>query len=416
VKRYHILTVAGSMRFGGDSTRLLNFARTLDRSRFEHTIVTIIRPEADRDQSHAMREHYAAAGIELEDLGEGRYPIDLDAESGAGATRSRNGRRRAAYQSGQVIGAAGMFARLVAKVARLIRERKVDVLDARGEVAGVVAVTAGRLTRTPAVVTTYGMRAWKPLFMRLPGQFTWGFAHAVLTDSHDRAKKFKEWTWRRNSRVVVIPNGIDRPKPQQIAPEVRAALGLPSDGDLRVVGQIGRIAAFKGLRILLEAARSVLAELPDAMFLVVGYERPPGDTAFRRELEQRAVEYGIGDRVIIAHYPGPIGDVWSVIDLHVHSSLYDSLPIAVQEGMSLGKPAVVTSVGGIPDMVENERTGLVVPPGDSEALGAAILRLLRDQPTAERLGRAAAQRYEERYRPEVMTRAIEDLFLELIGV
>src|SRR5207247_1743863 len=126
--------------------------------------------------------------------------------------------------------------------------------------------------------------------------------------------------------------------------------------------------------------------------------------------------YGIGDRVIIAHYPGPIGDVWSVIDLHVHSSLYDSLPIAVQEGMSLGKPAIVTSVGGIPDMVENERTGLVVPPGDSEALGAAILRLLRDQPTAERLGQAAAQRYEERYRPEVMTRAIEDLFLELIGV
>jgi glycosyltransferase involved in cell wall biosynthesis len=151
------------------------------------------------------------------------------------------------------------------------------------------------------------------------------------------------------------------------------------------------------------------------MFLVVGYERPPGDTIYRKELRQRAIELGIGDRVIIAHYPGAIGDVWSVIDIHVHASLYDSLPIAVQEGMSLGKPAVVTSVGDVATMVENERTGLVVPPGDSDALADAILRLLGDQLTAERLGRAAAQRYLERYRPEVMTRAIEDLFLELIG-
>jgi glycosyltransferase involved in cell wall biosynthesis len=407
VKRHHILTLVSDLFFGGDETRLLNFARTVDRRRFRHTIVTIRRPDADPERSAAMRQHYAEAGIDVEDLGEGRYPITLDPAASPG------GKRHHAARPGELISSAAVFTRSVGKLRARIREREVDLLDARGEVPAAVAVTAGKLTRTPTAITCYHTHIWNRVFMRLPGQFSLGFGDVVITDSRSRAELLKNWTWRRRLRVVVIPNGVYYPQAERTPRQVRAALGLPSDENVRVVGQVGRIVARKGHLILLEAARAVLAEVPDVRFLIVGWERPPG--ANRDALMRRAVELGIADKVIVASYPGSIGDVWSLIDIHVHASLYDSLPVAIQEGMSLGKPAVVTSVGGIPEMVENEKTGLVVPPGDSDALAGAILRLLADEVAAERLGRAAAQRYQERYRPEVMTRAIEDLFLELIG-
>jgi len=112
-------------------------------------------------------------------------------------------------------------------------------------------------------------------------------------------------------------------------------------------------------------------------------------------------------------YPGPIGDVWQALDIHVHASLMDSLPNAIIEGMSLALPAVVTSVGGIPEMVEHEETGLVVPPDDPASLANALLQLLRHPYQAAALGQAAYRRYRDRYGTEAMTRTLEQLFATL---
>ncbi len=408
MKRSHILSFTPDIMFGGDAARLLSFARTVDRDRFEHTVVTIKTPWAAPEESADMRAQYAAAGIPIGDLGQGPFPLELD----LGFSGGRKGSRR--YRAGELAASAAVFARLVTRLAKLIRRSAIDVIDARLEVAGVIAVAAGRLTGTPVVVTSYYLDTWQPLFMRLPGQFTMGFADVVMTDSHVRGRDFRQWTWRPRpvSRFVVVPNGIYPPAPTRPADVVRAELGLNPDAG-PIVATVARLSPFKGQKVLVEAARAVLDARPDAAFLMVGCECDRFSRDYRRELEARAAALGIGDRVVVASYPGPIGDVWNIIDVHVHASMFDSLPISVQEGMSLGKPAVVTSVGGIPEMVEHERTGLVVAPGDAGALGRAILRLLQDPPTASRLGRAAAQRYEERYRPEAMTRELESLFAEL---
>ena len=106
--------------------------------------------------------------------------------------------------------------------------------------------------------------------------------------------------------------------------------------------------------------------------------------------------------------------MWSVIDVHVHPSSIDSLPNAIIEGMSLGKPAVVSSVGAIPDHVEHGRTGLVVPPDDPGALAQALMQVLGDARLAERLGRGAYERYLERFTPEVTTRQVEGCFESMI--
>lgn len=193
---------------------------------------------------------------------------------------------------------------------------------------------------------------------------------------------------------------------------IRRMLGRPQDLRVRIVGQVAALVPYKGQMVLLEAARTVIKQEPDTWFLFVGYVRD--DLSYRDRLQQRASELGIQDRVTIISYSGHIGDVWKAIDIHVHASLLDSLPNAIMEGMALAKPAVVTNIGGIVEMVEPERTALLVPPNDPAALSRAILRLLRDPELAERLSRAARQRYEVRYQPEVMARRLEECFSEIV--
>jgi predicted NBD/HSP70 family sugar kinase len=158
---------------------------------------------------------------------------------------------------------------------------------------------------------------------------------------------------------------------------------------------------------------SVLQTTPEAFFLIVGYSKHEPD--YKRRLEQKAVELGIAHRVRIAGYPGPIGDVWSVIDIHAHASFFDSLPNAILEGMSLRKPAVVTAVGGIPDAVVHGRTGFLVPPGDSSSLAAALLQFLRNPELARACGEAAFRRFDREYQAGLIVRRLERCFLDLVS-
>jgi glycosyltransferase involved in cell wall biosynthesis len=211
--------------------------------------------------------------------------------------------------------------------------------------------------------------------------------------------------------MLVIPNGIDPPAARRPAAEARALLGLPLDPGVRIVGQVSGLVQFKGHLVLLEAAKRVLEAQPNTAFLFVGYVKR--DQEYVQRLERKAAELGLSGRVRIAPYPGAIGDVWNIIDVHVHASLFDSLPNAIIEGMSLGKPAVVTNVGGVPEMVEDGRTGLVVPVNDPVALARALVELLERPGLAVRLGRAAREKYIERCRPDVMARQLEECFLQL---
>jgi len=189
---------------------------------------------------------------------------------------------------------------------------------------------------------------------------------------------------------------------------MRKAIGLPEDPRVRIVAQIATLLPTKGQDVLLEAARIVLDRESHVAFLLLGYRR--GGSSYADDLEKQARRLGISDRVRICAYPGTIGDVWSVVDIHTHPTQLDSLPQAIMEAMSLGLPSIVTTVGGIPTMVDHDRTGLIVPPRDPVALAEGLLRLLREPETASRLGRAARDRYRQRYTTAAMTSALENLF------
>jgi glycosyltransferase involved in cell wall biosynthesis len=414
-----ILSLVHDLTFGGDTTRVLALARTIDTDRFEYMLVCVNRPDAEADsRKGSMIQELVEAGVKVISLGKAQ-----------GRTKPLS------LRPDQVVRTGTVFWEVLRQLKRIIQDYQVDVIDAHLLVPNIVGSLCGVLTGVPTAITLYGTNVLpdelqvtatdaqfslqerqiprgKLLMWRTPVRLSLELADVVITDSQARRRDIEAWkTWMK-APVQVIPNGIFRPVPMRTSADIRKEFGLPKSDEMRVIGQISRLIPSKGQRVLLEAARIVLSSKPETFFLIVGYDAPG---AYKASLEQEAIRLGISERVRILAYPGHIGDVWGVIDIHAHASLHDSLPNAIIEGMSLGRPAVVTSTGGIPELVENEITGLIVPPGNPPALAEALLRFLHENGTARRLGEAARMRYEAQYCPEIMTRQVEDLFTDLIA-
>jgi glycosyltransferase involved in cell wall biosynthesis len=309
----------------------------------------------------------------------------------------------------------------IKRLRRLIISSRADVVDAHLETALYTAVPAAVSAGVPVAVTLYSeVDLWKivdstsirqvlfPAFRRLNLRR----CSAIITDAKVRASELQRYIGASPPPVHVVPNGVRLDKPSRPRDEVLGEFGIPRDRGATILGQVAGLVPFKGQAVFLEAAKRIIGAGRDVYALCVGYERQ--GPAYPLQLRRQAEELGISDRVRIQGYSGNIADVWSVIDVHVHASSIDSLPNAIIEGMSLGKPAVVSAVGAIPDHVENGRTGLIVPPDDPEALARALSRVLEDDRLAERLGQAAYERYLERFTPEVTTRQIERCFETMV--
>jgi glycosyltransferase involved in cell wall biosynthesis len=292
----------------------------------------------------------------------------------------------------------------------LVAREQVDVIDARMGTAIVIGALVGRMQRIPVVATDYGPGAVIGLVRRMAAQVSIPTVDAFVSDSQKRLDETREWLLRPPSRMRVIQNGIFEPSSGKSRSEMRAALGLPADGNVRIVVQVSRLEPRKGIVELLFAAQSVLRKQPHTAFLICGITR---DQAYNDALRRQAHELGIGDKVVITSYMGDIADVWKVADITAHASLLDSSPISIHESMALGLPGVFTDTGGVPELVEPGETALLVPAGDVPALAQGIETLLADRQLAERLGRGARRRYETYHRPETMASAIADLFEEV---
>ncbi len=385
-----VASVLTSLHFGGDENRLLHHLRALPPDAAEHFLIVVLGADDDCDaKGGPMRAGYREAGIEVIELDERPFRLRRPLPRPLGGAR---------------VGAT--FARVVARIARILRAREVDVVDARLSLGSLVAAASARAAGgLPVVATNYGVAHWDRPGWRWLGHACFKGTDTVVCDSQARLSEMLSWAhWP--PRGAHVPNGIHRPVAQRARAELAAELGWPRD--VPVVGQIARLIDYKGQDVLLDAAPAILARAPDAHFLLCGYAQR--DDAWRRHLEHRAHELRIADRVRVLSYPGPIGDVWSLVDLHAHPTRRDSSPIAIIEAMSLGLPTVSTDVGGIAELVEDGTTGRVLATADPAALAEEVGALLTDGQRAKAFGAAARARYEARHRPEIMASAMEALY------
>ena len=211
---------------------------------------------------------------------------------------------------------------------------------------------------------------------------------------------------RDSAPITLIHNGVDLQRYDDQGPccTFRAEYGLPDDAP--IVGVVARLEPEKGHPTLLEAWPTVLRAVPDARLLIVG------EGSRREPLEAQALELGIADRVIFTGRRDDVPAVTAALDVAVLPSYREAQGLTILEAMALSRPVVASNVGGIPEMVEDGITGLLVPPHDPLALAGAIARLLTNHPLADMLGRAGHDLVHERFCIELMVEAVEAIYDE----
>jgi len=196
-------------------------------------------------------------------------------------------------------------------------------------------------------------------------------------------------------RIVTVHEGIDVERVEHVEPvSVHAEFWLPTHAP--VVGNIGALVAHKGQRHFIDAAALVVRDVPDARFVILG------EGELRDTLEHQVKHLHLERHVFL---PGFRPDVLALLkgfDVFVMSSEAEGLGTSILDAMACAKPVVGTNAGGIPEVVEHEVTGFVVPTHDPKTMAAAIVALLRDPERRARLGAAGLARVRERFTVERM--------------
>lgn len=309
----------------------------------------------------------------------------------------------------------------VSSLMEVVRREKIDVIHSQGAWADFLARTAGRLIRIPALVSTVQMPVegfdvppWRKFVYKRIDRLTEGFVDRFIVVS-DRLTEILIRDHRiPPDRVVKIFNGIetdyfspDRAPDPGIREESRRTLGVES-GDI-VIGAFGRLVWQKGFRYLIEAAARDRSSFQGARLLIVG-EGP-----LRVELEEAAARFGIADRVLFTGFREDIRDILSLVDLVVIPSLLEGFPLITLESMAMAKPLVATRIDGIIEQIEDSVSGILVPPGDAGALGAAVNRLIRDADLRKTLGEGARKRVISSFDVSGMVERTEELYLDLLS-
>jgi glycosyltransferase involved in cell wall biosynthesis len=208
---------------------------------------------------------------------------------------------------------------------------------------------------------------------------------------------------RIGAPVRLIYNGVDLQRFEETAPApLREEYGMEPGS--HIVGVVARLEPEKGHQTLIEAWPTVLRSCPDAYLLIVG------EGSRRDFLEQWAAAHKVAHRVIFTGRRDDIPAVTAALDVAVLPSWREAQGLSILEAMARSRPVVASDVGGIPEMIEDGVTGLLVEHDNPIALAAAIVRLLLDPAEAERIARAGHDLVHERFCVELMVKAIEEIY------
>ena len=189
--------------------------------------------------------------------------------------------------------------------------------------------------------------------------------------------------------ITTVANGVVLRGAVPSRAEARRRLGL--DPQARVVMTVGRLVTMKGQLHLVDAVPALRRRVPDVQVVVVG------DGHLRPALERRVGDLGVEEAVHLVGHRDDARELLQAADVFVLPSLREGMPLGLLEAMEAGLPAVATRVVGTTEVVEDGVTGLLVPPADPVALGAALAALLEDDVGRARMAAAARRRFHHRY-------------------
>ncbi|MBP1686708.1 MAG: hypothetical protein H6Q33_2851 [Deltaproteobacteria bacterium] len=283
----------------------------------------------------------------------------------------------------------------VRRIAGLARPKRLDVCHTHQTCAHTFGVLLRWMSGIPCVATAHA-------FSR---HVHWLLNERIIAVSQAARAFLITRNFVPASRIDVVPNFVDHRRlasaGQVSRAQIRNVFGI--DEGCPLIGVVGRVIPNKGWPdILWVLAQLSLAE-PTARLLVVGSVTP----GYRSTLEAEAGVLQVAKKIVWAGQRLDIPQVLSALDIFVSLSRQETFGLAILEALAAGIPVIATAVGGVPEVVRDGETGLLIPSGDHEAMARAIVALLRDEPRRRRLGQSGQRDARERFSAEIHVPRIE---------
>jgi glycosyltransferase involved in cell wall biosynthesis len=291
------------------------------------------------------------------------------------------------------------FARLdtfrkLAAFAQWSRRYRIDVVHTWELYSNIFGLPGAAAAGVPVRIgSRRGLNPDRTAGQRRLQRLAYAAAHRIVANSEAAARLLRE-EGVPSTRVTIVRNGID----------LSPYSSRTDRSFLRRVVMVAGLRRIKGLDVLVMAAAKIVARVPDARFVIVG-EGPERESAL---LQVR--QFGLENNFEFLGHRDDVPALLAEADLFVLPSRSEAFPNAVIEAMAAGLPVVATHVGGIAELVQQERTGVLVPSEDPEALAGAVLNLMARPEFANALGRTARQEVEREYSLSSMVARFEELY------
>ena len=303
----------------------------------------------------------------------------------------------------------------ISELVRIIKEKKITLVHSQGGRADFFARVAGKMARVPYIVSTvampvegYDVGRWRKAVYIFLDRLTERYVDRFIVVSEVLKETLIKGHKIPPHKVVRIYNGIEieRYRHDATYADLRKEWRVPSHVPL--IGAIGRLVWQKGLTHLLQAMPLVFQDYPDTRLILVG-EGP-----LQEDLRDQVRDLGIEASVFFVGFRIDIPAVLAALDLLVVPSVLEGFPMTILEAMAMAKPIVASDINGVREQIENGRTGILVPPGDPQALAEGIKQMLKDRTQAKKLGTETRKQVEEMFDIKQQVALHEEVYEELL--
>jgi L-malate glycosyltransferase len=296
----------------------------------------------------------------------------------------------------------GIDWKLMWRLYRLFRELKVRTIHTHHFNQLFYSILPARLLGIRVIHTEHSIECYKKRRLRIAMRLLSALCDKVTAIGADGEQVLRDRVGVPARKLTVIRAGVRMEDFQVERAEARRLLGIPEHDRVAVI--VARLSSEKNHHLLLAAFSDVLRDIPDARLLMAG------DGVYREAVEQEVRRLGLQQRVQVLGVRRDISQLLAACDLFVLSSDREGLPIAVLEAMAAARPVVSTAVGDLPEVVQDGRTGRLVPAKDRAALAAALREVLSDAALAQRMGAAGRAVVEQHYAVRHMVARHEALY------
>lgn len=291
---------------------------------------------------------------------------------------------------------------LIYRIMRFIKEKDIDLVNTHLPNADFFGRLAARFAGTKAIVTTmhsflFGTMAHKGE-RKVWEALNYGqemllsrLNHRIITVCETLREKFIS-QGIKEEKIVTIPPGVDLGKFNPSSPYrsyLKEEFSLGKED--KIVGTVGRLVPAKNLSLFLRVAREVTREVPGTKFVLVG------DGPLKENLEREVDLMGLTSRVIFTGWREDVERIIPGFDLFLLTSTTEGMPLSLLQAMASGIPVAATGVGGVPEIVRDEKTGFLCEPGNLESLRLAVISLLRDRDLAQFIGSRGRELIEDNF-------------------